>query len=127
MVLSELLRKCKFFNNGEKCFLFNVYTVNNSLPIHLTASNVQQNPEFVKLLMSLTRHLTDSGMSVAVHKDMLQVRNGPGTASLNAFVFKAVSAVSLYLKLMMMNGCQYRSIHLFKQRKYYPTSPYWNK
>ena len=100
MVLSELLRKCKFFNNGEKCFLFNVYTVNNSLPIHLTASNVQQNPEFVKLLMSLTRHLTDSGMSV--HKDMLQVRNGPGTGSLNAFVFRAVSAVSLYL-----NGCQY--------------------
>lgn len=107
MVLSELLRKCKFFNNGEKCFLFNVYTVNNSLPIHLTASNVQQNPEFVKLLMSLTRHLTDGGMSVAVRKDMLQVRNGPGTASLNAFVFRAVSAVSLYLKLMMMNGCQY--------------------
>lgn len=49
--------------------------LNNSLPIHLTASNVQQNPEFVKLLMSLIRHLTDSGMSVAVHKDMLQAED----------------------------------------------------
>ncbi|KAL9976210.1 hypothetical protein ACROYT_G013482 [Oculina patagonica] len=49
--------------------------LNNSLPVHLTASNVQQNPEFAKLLMSLTRHLTESGMSVAVHKDMMQARD----------------------------------------------------
>jgi len=50
-----------------------VLTVNCSLPVHLTSSNVQQNPEFAKLLTSLTRHLTDSGMSLAVHKDMTQV------------------------------------------------------
>jgi len=49
--------------------------LNCSLPVHLTSSNVQQNPEFAKLLTSLTKHLTDSGMSLAVHKDMTQAED----------------------------------------------------
>lgn len=52
---------------------YSLFAVNNSLPVHLTASNVQQNPEFAKFLTSLTRHLTESGISVTVHKDMVQV------------------------------------------------------
>lgn len=47
--------------------------MNSSLPVHLTSSNVKQNPEFAKLLTSLTRHLTNTGMSVTVHKDLMQV------------------------------------------------------
>ena len=47
--------------------------MNSGLPLHVTPATVQQNPEFVKLLMALTRQLTDSGMSVTVHKDMMQV------------------------------------------------------
>lgn len=47
--------------------------MNSSLPVHLTSSNVKQNPEFAKLLTSLTRHLTNTGMSLTVHKDLMQV------------------------------------------------------
>lgn len=63
-----------FTVNYNNLMIFDVVlTVNSSLPVHLTSSNVQQNLEFAKLLTSLTRHLTDSGMSLAVHKDMTQV------------------------------------------------------
>ena len=58
---------------STKNLILSVVSVNSSLPVHLTPSNVQENPEFAKLLTSLTRHLTDGGMSLAVHKDMTQV------------------------------------------------------
>ena len=48
-------------------------SVNSSLPINLTTSHVEQYPDFVKLLSSLTSHVTDSGMSFSVHKDVKQV------------------------------------------------------
>lgn len=64
---------CRKHFPGNINFKLLVSSVNNSLPVHLTASNVQQNPEFAKLLTSLTRHLTENGMSAVVHKDMVQV------------------------------------------------------
>lgn len=83
-----LLHFCRIHTSVNRCYLravqetfsrvycvqiYSFSAVNNSLPVHLTASNMQQNPEFAKLLTSLTRHLTESGISVTVHKDMVQV------------------------------------------------------
>lgn len=68
--------------------------LNNSLPVHLTASNVQQNPEFAKFLTSLTRHLTESGISVTVHKDMVQARD-----TLREQKLKYLQVLTLYTEL----------------------------
>jgi len=68
--------------------------LNCSLPVHLTSSNVQQNPEFAKLLTSLTRHLTDSGMSLAVHKDMTQAED-----ALRQQKMKYLQLLTLYSEL----------------------------
>ena len=50
--------------------------VNSSLPIHLTAADVKQYPEFVKLLSALTSHLTPSGMSVGLYRNLTEVCGG---------------------------------------------------
>lgn len=71
--MDNILEQYRKHFPGNINFKVNVSAVNNSLPVHLTASNVQQNPEFAKLLTSLTRHMTESGISVTVHKDMTQV------------------------------------------------------
>lgn len=68
--------------------------LNSSLPVHLTSTNVQQNPEFAKLLTSLTRHLTDSGISLAVHKDMIQAKD-----ALKQQKLKYLQLLTLYSEL----------------------------
>lgn len=48
--------------------------LNEALPVQLTARDVHQNPEFVKLLSSLTQHLNNEGITVQVQKDYQQAQ-----------------------------------------------------
>ncbi|XP_068721228.1 HAUS augmin-like complex subunit 4 isoform X2 [Montipora capricornis] len=68
--------------------------LNSSLPVNLTSSHVQQYPDFTKLLTSLTRHVTDSGMSLAVYKDMKQAEG-----SLRQQKLKFLQLLALYSEL----------------------------
>ncbi|XP_073233389.1 HAUS augmin-like complex subunit 4 [Porites lutea] len=68
--------------------------LNSSLPVHLTSSNVKQNPEFAKLLTSLTRHLTNTGMSLTVHKDLMQAED-----ALKQQKLKYLQLLALYSEL----------------------------
>ncbi|XP_022108746.1 HAUS augmin-like complex subunit 4 isoform X2 [Acanthaster planci] len=45
-----------------------------SLPVHLTASDSEQYPEMVKLLEALCQHITDTGVSRSVQKDLSQAQ-----------------------------------------------------
>lgn len=71
--------------------------LNSSLPINLTTSHVQQYPDFVKLLSSLTSHVTDSGMSFSVHKDMKQAED-----CLRQQKLKYLQLLALYSELKEM-------------------------
>ena len=48
-------------------------TVNNRLPVAVTAHDLKRNPEFYNLLESLTRHVTDNGMSKSADRDLAEV------------------------------------------------------
>ncbi|XP_078688541.1 HAUS augmin-like complex subunit 4 isoform X1 [Branchiostoma floridae x Branchiostoma belcheri] len=46
--------------------------INLNLPVHITGRDAQRNPEFVKLLSSLSHRLTHTGVSRSLHKDVEQ-------------------------------------------------------
>ncbi|CAH3124937.1 unnamed protein product [Porites lobata] len=80
--------------SAEPTIIFTMRRVNSSLPVHLTSSNVKQNPEFAKLLTSLTRHLTNTGMSLTVHKDLMQAED-----ALKQQKLKYLQLLALYSEL----------------------------
>ena len=98
--------------------------VNSSLPVNLTSSHVQQYPDFTKLLTSLTRHVTDSGMSLAVYKGMKQVSD---------FENKQGAGFNFGFKVGALSCCNYSvcSLISFKRvfahwvTRYFPCSKIW--
>lgn len=49
-----------------------VETLNSLLPLHLSLSDAEKNPQFVNLIQQLTRLITPDGVSRDVHKDLHQ-------------------------------------------------------
>ncbi|XP_071085100.1 HAUS augmin-like complex subunit 4 [Haliotis cracherodii] len=48
--------------------------LNTLLPLRLTPQEVEGNPEFVKLLTGLTKHINEQGVGLQTHKDLVQAQ-----------------------------------------------------
>ncbi len=53
--------------------IFISFSVNESLPVKVSAADIEENPQFIKLLTALSQHLTRDGMSHIAQQDLTEV------------------------------------------------------